>query len=269
MKSSNRLWRMTGITAVLATCLFLFGLIYAVKDILYPAPTISALPSEQQEQTADNLHTQNKIQIVGLGDSLTKGTGDETGKGYIGNVKELLAQTMNKPVYVIGNFAVNGYRTEQLLKDLQSQKGLISALQKAHVITLSIGANDIFQSAREQFDLTTLNDVTKINAVMDEPSKRLTQIFAKLAEINPQAVILYMGLYDPFLDVDEHRDTLLAIQEWNSRALKVSYRYPNIVIVPTADLFQRDVNRYLYTDHFHPNQQGYERIAERFVQALN
>ncbi|MDF2815083.1 MAG: hypothetical protein K0Q81_1283, partial [Paenibacillus sp.] len=25
---------------------------------------------------------------------------------------------------------------------------------------------------------------------------------------------------------------------------------------------------YMYTDHFHPNQQGYERIAERIVQAI-
>ena len=27
-------------------------------------------------------------------------------------------------------------------------------------------------------------------------------------------------------------------------------------------------NTYLYTDHFHPNEAGYARIAERIMQAL-
>jgi lysophospholipase L1-like esterase len=41
-----------------------------------------------------------------------------------------------------------------------------------------------------------------------------------------------------------------------------------MVLVPTYDLFELNANKYLYSDHFHPNQDGYERIAERIVQIM-
>jgi lysophospholipase L1-like esterase len=44
--------------------------------------------------------------------------------------------------------------------------------------------------------------------------------------------------------------------------------YPNMILVPTADLFEQNLTKYMYTDHFHPNQEGYQRMAERAVQAL-
>ena len=44
--------------------------------------------------------------------------------------------------------------------------------------------------------------------------------------------------------------------------------YPNITVIPTYDLFLNHEEKFLYNDHFHPNQAGYERIAERIIQVL-
>jgi lysophospholipase L1-like esterase len=53
------------------------GFIYAIKDILMPqaSPMIEGTISDKTNRS------NTKIQLVGIGDSLTKGTGDETGKG--------------------------------------------------------------------------------------------------------------------------------------------------------------------------------------------
>lgn len=267
MKSSRLLWGSVGIIALLTTCLFVFGLIYAVKEILYPIPVKSADSAAGQEITNNPL-AKDKIQIVTLGDSLTRGTGDQTGKGYVTNVKEMLEEVMDKPVYVIGNFSVNGYRTDQLLKDLETKSTVVDTLKQANLIMLTIGGNDIFQLARNELDLTTEINPVALYERLPEATKRLDQILTRLARLNPKATIIYVGLYNPFLDMDETGKSSLVIEEWNDKAFKIVNRYPNMTLVSTFDLFEIHHNKYLYSDHFHPNKEGYERIAERIVQAL-
>ena len=45
----------------------------------------------------------------------------------------------------------------------------------------------------------------------------------------------------------------------------VAGKFEKVVFVPTFDLFQLSVNDYLYSDHFHPNQAGYELISNRLA----
>jgi lysophospholipase L1-like esterase len=104
---------------------------------------------------------------------------------------------------------------------------------------------------------------------LPEALKRLEQILDRIAKLNSTATIIYVGLYHPFLDMDPMREGSLVIQKWNVAAFEIAHRYPNIIVVPTSDLFELNLNKYLYTDHFHPNQDGYERIAERIAQVVN
>jgi lysophospholipase L1-like esterase len=269
LKSTPWMWGSVGIVALLSTCLFIFGLVYAVKDILHPQP--AGGPAQSPPSKAEEANTplsQSEIHIVALGDSLTKGTGDESGKGYVMNVKEQLEQITGKPVYVKGNFGVNGYRTDQLLHDLQTKSAVVDTLSKANLIMLTIGGNDLFQLARTELNLAADIDPAALLKRLPEATGRLEQILTTLAEINPEASIVYIGLYNPFLDLDETGQSSLIIQQFNHEAFEVANRFPNMTLVPTYDLFQLNHGKYIYSDHFHPNRFGYERMAERIVQAL-
>lgn len=268
MKSSGFIWTTVGIAAVLSSLLLIFGLVYAVNDVINPTATLfedaTKTPAPLQDEKEDN-----RIEIVALGDSLTKGTGDRTGVGYVGYMKEKLAEVTGNPVFVLNNLGVNGYRTDQLLADLNDKPSVAETLKKADIIVFTIGGNDLFKYVREELDISSANlDPEELIKSIPEPVKRLQQILLRINEINPNATIVYMGLFNPFLDLDKTRATSLAIARWNEAAFEFIHTYPNMILVPTADLFQKNLMNYLYTDHFHPNQEGYQRMADRAVQAL-
>lgn len=266
MRSTRTLWRTIGTAALMATLLLVGGLVYAVNDVIHPKPAPFAQAEEpppvQEEQ-------KTSIDIVALGDSLTVGTGDVSGKGYVQNVREKLAAATKKQVNVIGNYAVNGYRTDQLLAALQNAKGIPYGIEKADVVLLTMGGNDLFAIGQDVLNAGSDQlDPAKVRDRMPEPLKRLEQILTKLAELNPKAKIVYVGVYNPFYNIPDMRPATVHVQEWNDQAFKIASRFPNMVVVPTIDLFQFGIDNYLYSDHFHPNQAGYVRIADRVVQAL-
>lgn len=274
MLSTRFLWRTIGSAALLSTLLCGFGFVYGVNQIMFPKavtpPADMAPPTEAAKPKESSLAAKDKIQIVALGDSLTAGTGDLSGRGYVGQVKEKLEKQWGKPVFIFNNFAIPGFKTSDVLADMDAKKDIGTALAQADLILLTIGGNDIFAGGQGVFSgeagegFNTTEAEQRIPAAM----KRLEQILDRVAKQNPNAVICYVGLYHPFLDLDTKKEGSLVVQKWNAAAFEIANRYPNMVIVPTYDLFELNLNKYLYTDHFHPNQDGYERIAERIAQIV-
>lgn len=266
MKSSRFLWGSIGIIALLSTCLFIAGLIYAINVIIFPKASNVGVPQATAQPVNDPL-AEDKIQIVAFGDSLTRGTGDRTGEGYVRKVELLIEQATKKPVFVLGNFAINGYRTDELLHDLETNPTMAEIAAKANIILLTIGGNDLFRLEQDNMSAEVVK-AEVLNQRLPEPLARLTRILQKLAEINPQATIIYIGLFNPFWDLAEAKERSLVIQKWNDGAFQTANRYPNMTVVPTFDLFQKNINKYIASDHFHPNELGYQRIAERVLQAI-
>lgn len=270
--SSRNLWKIIGISAVLSTLLLIAGFGIAVKDMLYPKGEAFTGSTNMPSLPAGGRLSEGKeIAITAIGDSLTKGTGDASGEGYVKQMVALLKQKYpDTSVRLNNNLAVNGlkaYRLEQLLK---TDSGYSFALKQADVIVFTIGGNDLFQIASGTSSSKAAGELNldKLKAELPQGLNRLSNVVKRLHAINPNAQVVYVGLYNPFYDIPEYRSGSLQIQQWNERAYALLHQYPNMTMVPTFDLFENAIGRYLSSDHFHPNHNGYAQIAARIVQTL-
>jgi len=278
MKRGTLLWRTIGLVSLVSTLLFLCGFVIALKDMLAPGERTPFI-ADTGVESGSGLGAAQEIRITALGDSLTKGTGDSKGEGYVKQAVRLMKDKYNKPVKLINNLAINGLRADQLNDKLAGDKGVRLAISEADVVLMTIGGNDLFQYAqgRGEDDGDTQRSagsngelsLEELQVNMTEGVKRLERTIGLLHEINPDARVIYVGLYNPFYDVQELRDGSLQVQDWNRQAYAIIHRYPNMRLVPTFDLFEANIGRYLSSDHFHPNHEGYAAIAERIVQTLD
>src|SRR5699024_11591904 len=97
----------------------------------------------------------NYIKITTIGDSLTKGCGDEEDNGgYV----SILEDTINKDndLVEIDNFGKRGNRTDQLI-DRMEEPEIKESLEEADIILITIGANDIMQIFKENFTDLDMN----------------------------------------------------------------------------------------------------------------
>lgn len=216
--------------------------------------------------TMDFLST-NETQIVAVGDSLTQGVGDETEQGgYVG----ILDRTINSTGYSaeFNNFGKRGNRTDQLLQRLRNEQDLIDSIQKSDIVLVTIGANDIMQVVKENITNLDINDF-QVEQVHYE--QRLQDIFTEIREINPDSYIYLVGIYNPFKNYFENIQELdMIVSDWNDTGVSITDEYENSTFIPIEDLFNDTNNINLYADdNFHPNYEGYYRIAERVLNYMS
>ncbi|WP_017798268.1 SGNH/GDSL hydrolase family protein [Oceanobacillus kimchii] len=214
-----------------------------------------------------NFLSTDETQIVAVGDSLTQGVGDETEQGgYVG----ILDRTINSTGYSaeFDNFGKRGNRTDQLLERLRNEQNLIDAIQESDIALVTIGANDIMQVVKENITSLDINDF-QVEQVHYE--QRLQDIFTEIREINPDSYIYLVGIYNPFKNYFEDIQELdMIVSDWNDTGISITDEYENSTFIPIEDLFNDTNNINLYADdNFHPNYEGYYRIAERVLNYMS
>ena len=255
----NATLRISTIVAVLLTLLWIFGLAWTIQDSTF------GKAKEIKENTAPaEMKQTTDITVLALGDSLTRGTGDETGQGYVGIVTEQLKEELDPREVTVYNLGINGQDSSQLLQQL-GQKNIIRQVKEADIILMTIGGNDLFQGGDALLDFNPEN----IIKTQKQYVTNLEQIFITLREQNIEATIFILGLYNPFIDLEHNDVTNNIVREWNYSTQNVAGKFEKVVFVPTSDLFQLSVNDYLYSDHFHPNQAGYGLISNRLAPLIN
>ncbi|MEH7106563.1 SGNH/GDSL hydrolase family protein, partial [Bacillus sp. JJ1764] len=224
-----------------------------------------AVKPEKIEKTVDEtmkVENQKGLTVVALGDSLTRGTGDETGKGYVGDVVDEIKEKTKRAVQLT-NLGINGQRSDQLREQIQ-QTEVGRQIAKANVILVTIGGNDLFRGGQGLEDFQT----GEIATIEKKYLENLRIIFEEIRKHNQNANVFFIGLYNPFIELDQGKETSKVIRQWNYDSAEVSATFPKIIFVPTFDLFELKVNDYLYSDKFHPNAKGYRLIAERVASLL-
>ncbi|WP_409276002.1 SGNH/GDSL hydrolase family protein [Neobacillus sp. SCS-31] len=242
------------ITSALFMLLWMAGLVWAVGDYY------AGKPSEPQARNPETPIQENKegdLTIVAMGDSLTRGTGDAAGRGYVGYLTDSLKKRSEEDIKLV-NLGINGQRSEHLAQQVK-QTEVKRQLGNADIVLITIGGNDLFRGGQGlvEFDRQNPEEIEKkflanVNAILSE-----------IRAVNKDATVYFIGLYNPFIELADGKEISAVIRQWNFATANLAAKFEKVVYVPTFDLFEQNVNDYLYTDKFHPNTKGYQLIADR------
>ena len=216
---------------------------------------VTVVPSAAPRSAAPR----NTIVPVVLGDSLARGTGDESGLGIGGRLVEELRQR-RIPVKNAVNIAVNGARTRDLEQQLES-RNVQRLVGESNVVIVSIGGNDLWGD--NNFRNAPPRDPERM---MNEVLEHVTSAVHAIRAANKTARIFVIGLYNPFISAPMGRVLTPFVTRWNASLVERFAADPDVVVVQTSDLFAfRDR---LSLDRFHPATEGYTLIARRIADTI-
>jgi lysophospholipase L1-like esterase len=257
------LWRLPAAVGVAATLLFAAGFVLALRGAV--GRPLGAAPPEARAAALPPPHVKGRLLLV-LGDSLARGTGDESGRGFAGDVLDALRKRGDVE---IANLGINGAESDEV-RELSEKPNVRSLASSAAWILVSVGGNDLSHAVpRADASSRAPSPLENVARARDAYADNLRAILAGLREASPNAPIRLLGLYDPFEQATAStRLGRSVILNWNAVAQETALSFPNVVVVPTFDLFEGREDR-LAIDHFHPNRAGYGLIAARFLQVLD
>jgi|GEM_PF-1134294 len=204
------------------------------------------------------------LKVVAIGDSLTQGVGDETENGgYVGILNNTFQE--NDINITIENYGKRGNRTDQLIKRLE-KKEIAASIQKADIVFITIGANDIMKIVRNNF----MNlHIELFNQEKPKYLERLRVILNKINELNPDTKVYLIGFYNPFERYfDDVEEMQMIVDDWNESSKFVTEEFENVNYIPTSDLFSNSDIELLADDYFHPNTTGYKLMAKRILENM-
>ncbi|MEH7245216.1 SGNH/GDSL hydrolase family protein [Neobacillus niacini] len=250
------------ITLLLLSTFFLSSCSQSNRWELHKERTASAVVFE--EVPVD--FVPQEIKIISAGDSLTEGIGDSTKTGgYLPYLRTLLEEEKGIKEVDFYNYGVKGNRTTQLLKKLQ-QDDITDTLSTADLVILTIGGNDIMKVVKDNISNLQLSVFDKER---EEYTRKLYEIMNTITQVNPEAFIVLVGVYNPFSQWFSNISELdQIVTDWNIASQQVVANYANAYFVGIEDLFRDPTESLLYTDNFHPNDKGYKLIAERLNETL-
>lgn len=169
------------------------------------------------------------LKVVCIGDSLTQGVGDSTGRGgYLPYLEEMLEKekSINKAEFY--NFGVRGLKTPQLLEKLETYK-VKEAIKEADIVVITIGGNDVMNVVRKNFSNLRLQDFEGEKKLYE---KRLNKTIEKVKTLNPDSTVLLLGLYNPFFKwFSDIKEMNRIISDWNNTSKSILSKYKKLILL--------------------------------------
>lgn len=247
------LWYLPLTAAIVAAILFGAGFYSFLRGDIGTSVSVTA-PSRVTASAP-----RHQIAPIILGDSLGRGTGDESGLGIGGRLVDELRRRHVETKNIV-NIAVNGARTRDLAEQLTSHN-VQTLVAQSNVVIVSIGGNDLWGD--NNWRNAPPRDPER---VMSEVLDRVEQIVRTIRGANRSARIFVIGLYNPFVTTPFGKMLTPFVNRWNALMVERFAADPNVVVVQTSDIFEfRDR---LSFDRFHPNEEGYSLIARRIADAV-
>lgn len=261
--NKKTLWIIVLSLSILCTVVFLPAFITSLAiSIPKSSPTAYQKSSENVSEPNKQIAASNTTyNLLSIGDSLAKGTGDEKGKGFAYYFADSWKTKINKDIS-INNLAVNGDKSSDLLQILQNPESW-TQIAASNLIFISIGGNEIKQFKSSKYTLLS----PEVKTVEDTYLNNLTNILKLIRSKNSTCTIVFIGLYNPFGE-DISVDKIKLLNTWNYDTEQLISEDTNALFIPTYDLFKFNIDKYLTVDGFHPNGVGYEAISKRIIESM-
>ena len=244
------------------------------------------LPSAEPVMTKPSTSAKKKVvTYVAIGDSLTKGVGDSTNQG---GFVPLLAQSLTNETdleFKAINYGVSGNTSGQILSRMQEKKEIGKDLKQAHLLTITVGGNDLRKAILED---TSNLDLDRFEKASKTYEKNLKQIIELARKDNPDLPVYVVGIYNPlYLNFPDLTELQTLVDQWNQRTEETLSAYQGVYFVPINDLLYKGIdgksgvteselgketvtNDALYDeDSFHPNNTGYEIMKEAVLEKIH
>lgn len=174
-------------------------------DVAYSDPTAAVTAPVPPPAT---------ISYVALGDSIATGTlySGAAITPYVSLFYDFLVQQNPNSQVTLQSFATNGDRTNELYDKLGLNSAvagnvdLISAVEGADIITISIGGNNLMQAAKDPsklggYNFDNINDAVAQQGVADF-NAQWRAIIEKIKELNADVKVIWMTMYNPYNESD-------------------------------------------------------------------
>ncbi len=210
---------------------------------------------------------------VALGDSLAAGTGASY-EGYVDRYATYLEDDTGARVSVT-NLGRNGQTSSELLYALRNNPSWRRAIGEADVLTLNIGINDLGRAA-VTYENGTCGDTDNqdcLRAAVQTVEGNWNATIAELLDLRSTSdtIIRAAGLgYTPHLDIgdapngrsdDGRLDNFRVFKPYLDEVNGLIAKTAGDNDIPLAEVYLDE--RYISQDGVHPNDEGYELIAER------
>jgi lysophospholipase L1-like esterase len=218
-------------------------------------------------------HAPASLIYVALGDSLTVGTGASY-KGYVDQYADYLRTDARTQVCVI-NLGQDGQTSSELLHALRNDAYSQQTVSAASIITFNTGLNDLGHAglAYENGTCGGADNQDCLRAAVETFKENWDAIIAELLSLRSSSntIICTIGMgHTPKIFVDD------VITTWPSEGKIEDFRVlkpyveevNNHIATTTADIDVPYVEVYLEKGHVnsdgvHPNDEGYQVIAEQ------
>lgn len=248
------------------------------------------------------------LKILALGDSLTQGVGDTKNQsGYQQRLAKKITKTKQIKKATIYDEGVSGERSDQILKRFKTTTKIQKEAAKSDVLIVTAGGNDLFQNLQKDVTESPSQVAVNVNRISLTYQDNLENIFKYARKLNPKIKIVMVGIYNPFYvyfpnvvaitdaintfnttakatgDYFKHATfvdiTALSVGQYKTlsqqQRLKKQSTENDIAVVEKSQLEKskfdtKEKNNYLSdADHFHPNDKGYDMMADKIFKAMD
>jgi lysophospholipase L1-like esterase len=181
----------------------IFLTIILIFALAFSSHALAAPPTDKGGPPGGGDSTTETINYLALGDSIAYGTGATNDYGYVYHYRDFLATngteedlSDDKDVKLT-NKSLRGIKTNDLLAQLKLDKKVQRLVKNADYITVSIGGNNLLSCASDNYSY--IDDTCAQNGV-DNFERDWVQIIAKIRDLNPNATVKSLNLYNPYRD---------------------------------------------------------------------
>jgi lysophospholipase L1-like esterase len=248
-----------------------------------PNPTVEGSPVPVAPTVVSSTLPSGPVTLVALGDSLTQGDGDESGRGYPGRLLDMLNGV--RPGSDLVNLGQSGWSSDALIagdQGLESQlERAVTSLHSANargraaVALVWIGSNDLWYLYEYGGDVNDEGDgqdvqrfAKNMDTILGGLRKTGAPVIVALLDDQSKRPVALKGEAFTAITQDELKRMSVQVGRYNAIIVSKAAQYDALTVdFSSTDIFTNPAT--LYDDGNHPNGAGYDLIARKWWDALS